>query len=159
MFRLLVLALSAVLIGADIAIKKWVVSALQPVGSVPVIDKFFYLTYVENRGAAFGIFQGKTTVLSVIAGVALCVLLYLIASGRIGSKFATFTLSLIFAGGVGNLIDRIFRGFVVDYLDFSALFGFPVFNLADCCVVIGAILFIFYALAYDRKKQKQEADS
>jgi signal peptidase II len=62
---------------------------------------------------------------------------------------------LVVAGGLGNLIDRVRQGFVVDYLDFSALFGFPVFNLADCCVVVGTILLLIYVFRLEYREKKR----
>ena len=151
MIKYFALMLSAVLVGIDQLIKLQVLSVLAPVGRIEVVRGFFYLTYVENRGAAFGILQGHTNILTVVTSMVLVGALYLLLSGRIASAFLTWSLSLVIAGGAGNLIDRIFRSFVVDYLDFSVIFGFPVFNFADCCVVVGTALILCGILWHDRQ--------
>lgn len=154
MTKLLALTVSAVLIVLDQLTKAWAMGNLA--ASIPVIPGLFYLTYVENRGAAFGIFQGKTTLLAIVSIVVLLVLLVAILSGRIKERFLIWAISLVLAGGFGNCIDRLARGFVVDYLDFSALFGFPVFNLADCCVVVGTFLILIYVIFLERKKPQSD---
>lgn len=145
------LVVCGVLIALDQWIKAWAITALHPTvgGRITVIPGLFYLTYVENRGAAFGIFQGRTFLLGIVSGLVLLYLLFLLLSSKIKGSVLTWSLSLILAGGVGNLIDRFSRGFVVDYLDFSALYGFPVFNLADCCVVCGTGLILIYMLVLE----------
>jgi signal peptidase II len=153
MFNLIILLLAAGLTGIDQLIKARVLADAAMVGGQPVevVPGLFYLTYVENRGAAFGILQNSTGILSAITAVVLIALLWYILSGRSKSRFLTCCIALIIAGGAGNLIDRIGQGFVVDYLDFSALFGFPVFNFADCCVVVGTILLFLGVLWSERK--------
>lgn len=155
MIRFVALAIAAVLVGIDQLIKIRVLEGLAHMGSVEVVPSLFYLTYVENRGAAFGILQDKTSLLSVVTAVVLLAILYIILSGRVEGRFFNFCLALIVAGGAGNLIDRIRIGFVVDYLDFSALFGFPVFNFADCCVVVGTILLLIGILWSDKQVSRQ----
>ena len=151
-----------VLIALDQFIKVWAITALGPPAGkqMTVLPGLFYLTYVENRGAAFGMFQGGTWVLGIISLVVLLFLLYYLLSSRVKEPVLIWGLTLILAGGFGNLIDRFYRGFVVDYLDFSALFGFPVFNLADCCVVCGtAILFVAILLMEKRSKEPGAEDA
>lgn len=152
------LTLSVILIIIDQLIKKTILEVLTPVGQIPVISGFFNLTYVENRGAAFGILQNHTRLLSVISLLVLIGVLVLVFTGKVKDKFLIWSLSLVAAGGAGNCIDRIVRGYVIDYLDFSALFGFPVFNFADCCVVIGTALIFIYVIRYDQK-QKETAST
>ena len=74
--------------------------------------------------------------------------------GKFKSRLNLWSIGLIIAGGTGNLIDRIFRNFVVDYLDISPWFHFPVFNFADCCVVVGTILLMIYLLFFEDKEKK-----
>ena len=152
MMKYIALAVAALLIGLDQWVKVWAASGLTR--SIPVIPGLFYLTYLENTGAAFGIFQGRTLLLAAISIVVLVVLLVIMLSEKIKEGLLIWGISLILAGGVGNLIDRLMRGFVIDYLDFSALFGFPVFNLADCFVVIGTGIVIFYILFLEGKKSE-----
>ena len=164
MTKVLAVLMMAALIVIDQIIKHWAATQLQPVWRIAVIPGFFYLTYVRNFGAAFGILQGQRVLLTVVVILVLASGLYFILSGRVRERFVIWTVALILAGGAGNLIDRITRGYVVDYLDFGALFGFPVFNFADCCVVIGTFLLVIYVLrtdyaAYKRKGTKESDDS
>jgi len=154
MVKYIALAVAALLVGLDQWIKAWAVVGLTE--RISVIPGFFYLTYLENTGAAFGIFQGQAFALAIISLAILAVLLGLLLSGKFKEHMIIWGITLILAGGVGNLIDRLMRGFVIDYLDFSALFGFPVFNLADCFVVIGTGIVVFYILFLENKKPSAE---
>lgn len=157
MTKYIALAFSAVLVGVDQLLKAHMVEILPQNGRIEVVRGLFYLTYVENRGAAFGILQNLTGLLSLITAVVLMAALYYLLSGKVKSKFMIWSLSLVIAGGVGNLIDRVYRGYVVDYLDFSALFGFPVFNFADCCVVVGTVLILCGIVWSDRRATDGDA--
>ena len=149
MTKYMALAVAALLVGLDQWIKAW--AAIGLTRQIAVIPGLFYLTYLENTGAAFGIFQGQTFALAILSMVILAALLVLLLSSKINNRLAIWGLALILSGGVGNLIDRLVRGFVIDYLDFSALFGFPIFNLADCLVVIGTALVIIYIIFFEDK--------
>ncbi len=140
-----VVLICAVLIAAvDQVIKYFVYTNLSPNGSVDVINNLFSLVYTENRGAAFGIFQNGTFVFCIITGVLIGVFLYLLINKKFKGKLFYTAVALIIGGGAGNLIDRIFRGFVIDYLSVSF---FPaVCNLADYCVTVGAVLFMICIL-------------
>lgn len=155
----LVFVLAAVSVVIDQLIKYFVVEYLAPVGSVSVIDNLFSLVYVENRGAAFGIMQNQVWFFAVLTLVLLGVFIYLLVSKKIEGKLFTAATVLIIGGGIGNLIDRIFRGFVVDYISLS--FFPPVCNFADYCVVIGAILFIIclFRQTDDKSKIKTNGES
>jgi signal peptidase II len=115
-----------------------------------IIPGFIRFIYVENRGIAFGLFQGKTFVIIVLSFIAVFLLVYLLLFNKFDSRLANISLSFIAAGGIGNLYDRIVNGFVVDFIEFS-FFEFPVFNTADIFVNIGAFLLIIYLLI-NRKK-------
>lgn len=149
----LVIILSAVIIVIDQIIKYLVLEFLAPVGSVTVINNLFSLVYVENRGAAFGIFQNQVWVFAIITLIMIAFFVYILVSGKIKGKLFTTSAILIIGGGIGNLIDRIFRGFVVDYLSIS--FFPPVCNFADYCITIGAVLFIISMfITSDKKSEK-----
>lgn len=149
----LVIILSAVIIVIDQIIKYLVLEFLAPVGSVTVINNLFSLVYVENRGAAFGIFQNQVWVFAIITLIMIAFFVYILVSGKIKGKLFTTSAILIIGGGIGNLIDRIFRGFVVDYLSLS--FFPPVCNFADYCITIGAVLFIISMfITSDKKSEK-----
>ena len=125
-----------------------------------VIDGFLQWRYVENTGAAFSLFTGKTALLSVFTAVVLLVGFYLIIAKKIKSKVALASVVMLMGGGLGNLIDRIFRHFVVDYIEVLFI-DFPVFNFADCFVTVGEFLligYLVYDIIRDYKKAGHRAD-
>ncbi|MEG6566227.1 signal peptidase II [Thermoanaerobacterium saccharolyticum] len=127
--------------------KYFVVRYLKPIGTFPIIDNVFNFTYVENKGAAFGILQNKTLLFIIITIIVGTILVYSIINVP-SSTFYKFTLSMILGGAIGNLIDRVRLGYVVDFIDFRF---FPaVFNLADSMIVVGAIL-LCYTLILKRE--------
>ena len=138
--------LTASLIACDQLIKHWAGSVLKPVGSIMLIPGLIKLTYVENFGAAFGMLQGKRWILIWFTGAFLALIAFLLATNRIQKNIERFSAALILAGGAGNLADRIRQGYVVDYLDINELFSYPMFNLADCCVVVGAALILIWTV-------------
>ncbi len=111
-----------------------------------VIPNFFHITYTKNYGAAFSILQGKRYWFIVITVIVLVLLIYYLYKEK-PQKWEKVAIILIIAGACGNLIDRIINGYVIDFLDFN-LFGyaFPVFNLADCYITIGALMLIITEL-------------
>ncbi len=151
------LGMIVALVGADQLIKFLAATYLAPKGSVPIIQDMLHLTYLENDGAAFGLFGGMQWILIVVTALLLALLVFLIVTKRIHTPFLVYTVSLIIAGGLGNLIDRVFRHYVIDYIDVQ-LIGFAVFNLADCCVVIGTILALIYVLFVQPKKEERLLD-
>lgn len=151
----------ALLITADQALKYWAVHVLRAresmdflrIGSLDILG----LRYLENTGAAFGSFAGMRWVLIGVTAVLCGVCIVLLHRHAKDSRLLQVSLTLIIAGGIGNMIDRLFRGgAVVDYLEVR-LFRFAIFNFADCCVVIGvAILLIYLVFFSDRKKASRE---
>ncbi len=129
----------------DQLVKYWALIKLSAIGTIPLIDGVFHLTYVENRGAAFGILQDQRWLFLVMTPIILAVLAYVLHKKYIRTKLGRVSVYLIAAGAVGNLIDRAWHGFVVDLFDFR-LIHFPVFNVADIYVVIGVALFFYYYL-------------
>lgn len=146
--RFITLGVAAIFVGLDQLFKYLAVEYLSPVSTVPLWKDVFHLTYLENEGAAFGILAGRQFILTGLTSVIMLALIVIILSKKIKSTWLLWSLSLILSGGVGNLIDRIARGYVVDYLHFKAI-NFAIFNFADCCVVIGTILFIIYFIFID----------
>ncbi len=155
-FLSLSLLAAAVFIGIDQLLKHWAVQVLQPVQTIRLWSGVLHLEYRENRGAAFSILQNRTFLLIGVTSVVLFLLLGLLLSGRVRSRLFTVSLSLILAGGFGNLIDRVFRGYVVDYIYFVPI-NFPVFNFADCCVVIGTGLMLLYFLVVEPRRESGAA--
>lgn len=135
----------AVLTAADQVIKFIVERYLQPVGTAEFINGFIGWNYVRNTGAAFGSFSENTTLLSVVTGVVLLVGIILIATKKIKSKFYLACAVMIISGGLGNLIDRVLKGYVVDFIDVQFT-DFAVFNFADILVTVGSIALMIYVI-------------
>ncbi len=121
--------------------------------AVPLWNGVLELTYVENYGIAWGMLQNQRWIVTVATAIMLSFVLFaLIKRWFADSRLATTGLVLIFSGGVGNLIDRIVNGYVVDFIHYFKWFDFPVFNFADCCVSIGAVLILVYAFFFGESK-------
>ncbi len=133
----------AVLTATDQVIKFIVERYLQPVGTAEFINGFIGWSYVRNTGAAFGSFSESTTLLSVVTGVVLLIGIILIATKKIKSRFCLTCAVMIISGGLGNLIDRIVKGYVVDFIDVQFA-DFAVFNFADILVTVGSIALMIY---------------
>ena len=138
---------------------KWLcVAYLKPVGRVTLIPDFLKLTYVENRGAAFGSFTENRWVFMVISTVAIIgVTVYLLRYCE-DDRLLRCALALIIGGGVGNMIDRIALGYVIDFIDFCGIWAY-VFNDADSAVCIGAglmILYVILEIVRESKAAKQQ---
>ena len=135
---------------------KFLVRANIPLGGdVPFLPHILQLTYVQNTGAAFSLLEEHTWILTIVSLVVSVLLVVLLAKKVFSRPFAMAALSMVLAGAVGNLIDRAFRGFVVDM--FNVLFmRFAVFNVADICVVVGGIgLALYYILLADKLEPKE----
>lgn len=140
------LIVGVVLVIIDQIIKYFVSAYLQPVGSVSVIDNLFSLTYVENKGVAFGMFSDMRWVFVTLTSVLLAIIIFYMFKKRPKGKFFYICAALIIGGGIGNLIDRIFYGYVIDYLSIS--FFPPVCNFADYCITAGTIMLVIYLLFF-----------
>lgn len=148
----------AVLTAADQVIKLFVERFLAPVGTAEFINGFIGWNYVRNTGAAFGSFSDNTVLLSVVTGAVLLAGIVLIAMKKIKSKFCLVCAVMIISGGLGNLIDRVLKGYVVDFIDLQFM-NFAVFNFADILVTVGAFALMFYVIAdifRDRKKSGEK---
>jgi signal peptidase II len=140
-------------------ISKWlVVEFLKPVGSVTLIPNFLRLTYLENRGAAFGSFSEQRWVFMVFSTVAIvAVIVYLLRFAE-NNRLLRWTLALIVGGGVGNMIDRVALGYVVDFIDFCGIWSY-IFNVADSCVCIGAGMMVLYCILSMRDEAEKQKES
>lgn len=125
--------------------KYWASNYLQPRGTIPVIEDVFSFTYVENRGAAFGILQNQRWVFIVITVIICIGMAYYLYIDNSLHPLLRISLYLVLGGAIGNLIDRIKNGYVVDMFHVT-LINFPVFNVADCFVVVGTIMLAYYLL-------------
>ena len=119
--------------------------------SLEIIKDFFYLTNVHNYGAAWSILTNQVFLLIIIAIVALIIIYWSFIKNKNLTKSDTLLLGMLISGILGNLIDRIVYGYVIDYLDFYIFkYNFPVFNLADTLIVISAILLFIKSLKEDK---------
>ncbi len=146
---LIYLFVIAVLVTIDQFSKDIILTYFNVGDSKTIIDGFFSLTYVQNFGAGFSIMQNARTTFLIITPICLIAFIYLlIKSNDVLTKSA---LLLMISGTIGNFIDRIFRIYVVDFLDFI-IFGwdFPIFNFADCLLTIGVALYIIALLKEDK---------
>ena len=135
--------ISIILLCIDQISKLLVVNLLTKTDSITIIKNFFYLTYINNDGAAFSILVGKRIFLILIAVLVIVMLIRYIKKNNIQNKLELVSISLIIGGSLGNLMDRVVRGYVIDFLDFKIFnYNFPIFNLADTFIVIGVILLL-----------------
>lgn len=150
--NLLWLILSTALIISD-QVTKLVISANMQMGDkIEVIKGFFYIGYTKNTGAAWGMFSGHTEYLAIFSVVATLGLIYILLLMKRG--FAAFSVALVIAGAIGNAIDRIRLGFVIDFID-TYIFGydFPTFNIADSAITVGMIFLLIYMFFIHREMQ------
>ena len=151
--------LAALLVALDQLVKYLVLTYIPLGGHVPFLPHLLELTYVKNTGAAFSLFEEHTWLLALVSLVMSAVLAVALWKNFFRHPLGKITLTLLLAGAVGNLIDRVFRGFVVDM--FNVLFmHFAVFNVADICVVVGGIAAaVYYLFLYEKLEGKGEKSS
>ena len=134
-------------IGLDHLTKYMAISLKE--GDVIIFDKFLKLTYLENRGAAFGILENKKIILMIFTLLIIgFVIVYIFKNYKSLVSFEKVIYGLLLGGALGNLIDRIFRGYVIDFISVRLPFNydFPVFNVADIAVVVSCILLVIFSL-------------
>lgn len=140
-----------VLLGIDQISKLLALKHLQDVSTIPIINNIFHFTYVENRGAAFGMLQNNQIIFVVIALIASIFGMYYLCTKKI-HIVGKIGIMLLISGALGNLIDRMRLGFVVDFLDFRIVWQY-VFNIADVFVVVGTILLCIFILFFESKEK------
>lgn len=143
-----------ILIGDQVT--KWIVVTQMKIGdSFSVIPNFLYFTSHRNNGAAWGILSGRMSFFYIVTVIIIIALIYFYIKEAKNHLFMQIAISLLFAGAIGNFIDRIINGEVVDFID-TVIFGydFPIFNLADSSLTIGVILLLFVLLK-DIKKENE----
>lgn len=150
------IALLVILIGADQALKYWTVTHLALGESTELLPGVLQLTRLHNYGAAWSSLSGKTVVLLIVTAALLIAVAWLLVKKIVRHRLGVAAGLFILGGGLGNMIDRVWYGYVVDMLDISPLFEYPVFNLADCFVVVGAVLgAVYYLWFYDKYDKKE----
>lgn len=162
MIYVLYTAVILALVGCDQLLKSWTVHHLALGESTAFLPGFMQLTRVHNYGAAWSSFSGKTAMLIAVTAALMIAVAYLLIRRIVRHPLGVAADVLILGGGVGNIIDRIVHGYVVDMFDLL-LFDYPVFNLADCFVVVGVILGAVYYLwfyeKYDARKKDDASDT
>ncbi len=139
-----------VFVAVDQILKYIAAANLKNAGSIIVIPGLLELVYIENRGAAFGILQNQRWFFIIFAVTMILAFIYLINVKKINNKIFLTSAVLIIAGGLGNFIDRLFLGYVIDYIKLS--FFPPVCNFADYCITFGVVILTVYILFFYNKK-------
>lgn len=148
-------------IALDQLTKLLAVKFLMPIKTFPIIEGVIHLTYVENRGAAFGMLADSRWVFMIISTVAILGMIAFLFSGMSQNNLYDISIAIIISGGIGNMIDRIALGYVVDMIDFR-LINFAVFNVADSFVCVGAgllILALILDIIKDSKAKKENENA
>lgn len=149
---MIVVIISVVVFVLDL-ITKYMIQNHIALQNVEIIKGFFSLTYAENTGMAWSLLSGKQAFLSIVSAIAIGVMIYYVVAKNL-DRFTKIALALMIGGAAGNLFDRLFLGYVRDFLDFI-IFGydFPIFNVADSALSIGVILLIIASLIEDKGKK------
>lgn len=152
---MLAIIICVVIIIVDQVSKYWAYHNLQGSNPIQVFGEWLQFEYVENRGAAFGMLQGQMWLFYIVTIFVVGLLLYFLFKYFKDSLYMNITLGLILGGAIGNFIDRLFRGFVVDFIkvDFIKSYNFPVFNLADVAITLGALLFLVFLILSGEDKE------
>ena len=139
--------ISLILLIVDQLVKLLIKSTFKLPEELELIPNFFSLHYLQNDGAAFSILQNKTYLLVIVAIICLGIMVYYIQKEKTFTKLSSISLGLILGGIIGNLLDRIIYKKVIDYLSFTFFtYNFPVFNIADVGITVGALLLIVSCL-------------
>lgn len=143
--EILIIVLGLIL---DRVTKMWALKDLYSGSEIVLIRNFFSFSYLENKGAAFGIFQNKVVFLTLVTFVVMLAIVYYLIRYKPNSKLIRISLALIISGAIGNLIDRIGYKYVVDFimLHYKDVYYFPTFNVADMLVVTGTALLAIYLM-------------
>lgn len=145
---------AAAIVALDQLTKYLTVANISLGDTVPVLDGVFHFTYVQNTGAAFSMLEGKTWFFYIITFVFLVLVLLCIWKKWLKSTGSLLSLAAITGGAVGNLIDRMVQGYVVDMIEVEFM-RFAVFNVADCFITCGAVALVIFVFLEDKKEKKE----
>lgn len=146
----------ALCVAADQALKLWTVANLALYESAPLIPGIVELRYIQNTGGGFSILTGHTWLLAAVTAVLMLVIAGILVKKVFAHPLAVWSLVVVLGGGIGNLIDRVRLGYVVDMFNLQFM-NYPVFNIADIFVVCGAIGFgVYYMLIHDKVTAAKE---
>lgn len=152
------LLLSALIVLVDQLYKVRCVGRLRMGVSTAFLPGFMNLTMVHNYGASWGILAGKTSLLLIVTGLVCLALAVLLLLGRPEKTLGRVSIAFVLGGALGNAIDRLLQGYVVDMFE-TAFISFPVFNVADCFITVGALLLIVHVLTEEGEERKQKQRS
>lgn len=138
---------------ADQVTKLLIVNSLELGESAPLISGVFNFTYIRNRGAAFGMLSEHRWIFMAMSVLLIAFLIIYLIKAKPQSKIVRLCLALIVGGGIGNMIDRVIYGFVIDFLDFE-LIHFYIFNVADAAVTVGCATLVIYILFHEFAEQR-----
>ena len=154
---LIYLVLTVLMVLSDYFTKALAVQHLKGIATMPVIKGVFHLTYCENTGGAFSIFSGNPYLLALVSSLLIVAILVYIMLKKPKSHLLLVSLSMIVAGGTGNIIDRVVQGYVVDFFDFRII-NFAVFNVADIFVCLGMALLVLYVFLSEKAEKKPQKE-
>lgn len=139
-------------------ISKFILEKLLTVNeSIDIIPSFFSITFVKNEGAAWSLFSGEQLFLIFVTIIAIPLLYFCLIKNKPLSRIEQGAYGLLYGGIFGNLMDRVFRGYVVDFLDFNILgYSFPIFNIADIAIVVGVFLTILLVWKGEKESGKNK---
>ena len=150
-----------IMIIAAVALDQWTkylaVTHLQPIDTMPLIEDIFHLTYLENRGAAFGMLSNHRWVFMILSTVSILLILVWLFKEKPKSWWIRSSAAMIIGGGIGNMIDRVALGYVVDFIDVRAI-DFYVFNVADSFVCVGCGMILVWTLYMEFVAKKPAMD-
>ena len=156
MHFLLFTLFAAGIVAADQLSKLWVVANIPLYTEIPAVPGLFHLTYVRNTGAAFSSFEGQQWLFALIFAVFTLLIVWEYFKKSMGfTPFERWCIAAVYGGGLGNMIDRIRLGYVVDMIE-TTFIQFPVFNVADCFITCGCILMMAHLLLVNKKFWKEE---
>ncbi|MBR6236184.1 MAG: signal peptidase II [Firmicutes bacterium] len=153
-------AVTAFVIAADLITKHLVAAGMELNSTITVIPGFFDLTYIINRGAAWGILAEKQVLLTVFTVIVLAALVfYVIKKHRGIGKLELVSIAMIVGGGIGNLIGSVFDGYVVDFINIRCISFLNIFNIADIGITVGCVLLVISVLFFGKKESRTASGS
>jgi len=140
-------------------LSKYLAAAYLPaIGTLPIIEDIFHFTYVENRGAAFGMLSNHRWIFMILSVLGIGAMIVWLAWEKPKSYWTRTAISLVVGGGIGNMIDRLLLGYVIDFID-CRFIDFYVFNIADSCVCVGCAMFVIGAFWEEFKSAKAKKEA
>lgn len=151
---MLIALIAAVVFALDYVSKRYIATHMTPGQSIPVVGRYLHITYVRNAGAAFGMLQHQTLFFILVSLVVVGLIVSYGRTAARGDVWLSIALGLLLGGALGNLLDRLLYGTVIDFIDFRV---WPVFNLADSAITLGGIIFVVLLLQRDRRERSGKA--